>query len=330
MNSFLRNLTTSQQIGALFIVVFGVLSLATLWGFVRSLREHASDDPQAEAHAQEVKRFWGLIKTSWVMATVFWIGWALGDTVATVLFAIVGFFALREFITLSPTRRGDHRSLVLAFFVVLPLQFILVGTRHFDLFTVFIPVYVFLALPVVSALANDPERFLERNAKLQWGIMVCVYGMSHVPALLLLDFPGYENKGAFLVFFLVFVVQTSTVVQHMVGLKLKRPPSSPNVSKSFNWTHWAIGVLAASLLGALFTGITPFKPGQALALAFIAAVSGSLGHLVMKALKRDRGVTSWGFQGLSTTGAGGLLDRVDALCFAAPIFFHSARWYFGL
>ena len=95
MNSFLRNLTTSQQIGALFIVVFGVLSLATLWGFFRSLREHASDDPQAEAHAQEVKRFWGLIKTSWVMATVFWIGWALGDTVATVLFAIVGFFALR-------------------------------------------------------------------------------------------------------------------------------------------------------------------------------------------------------------------------------------------
>ena len=195
MNSFLRNLTTSQQIGALFIVVFGVLSLATLWGFFRSLREHASDDPQAEAHAQEVKRFWGLIKTSWVMATVFWIGWALGDTVATVLFAIVGFFALREFITLSPTRRGDHRSLVLAFFVVLPLQFTIVGSRMFDLFTVFIPVYVFLALPVVSALANDPERFLERNAKLQWGIMVCVYGMSHVPALLLLDWVGLDIKG---------------------------------------------------------------------------------------------------------------------------------------
>ena len=330
MNSFLRNLTTSQQIGALFIVVFGVLSLATLWGFFRSLREHASDDPQAEAHAQEVKRFWGLIKTSWVMATVFWIGWALGDTVATVLFAIVGFFALREFITLSPTRRGDHRSLVLAFFVVLPLQFTIVGSRMFDLFTVFIPVYVFLALPVVSALANDPERFLERNAKLQWGIMVCVYGMSHVPALLLLDFPGYKDKGAFLVFFLVFVVQTATVVQHMVGLKLKRPPSAPNVSKSFNWTHWGVGVVAASLLGVLFTGITPFKPGQALALAFIAAVSGSLGHLVMKALKRDRGVTSWGLQGMSVTGAGGLLDRVDALCFAAPIFFHSVRWYFGL
>lgn len=330
MNSFLRNLTTSQQIGALFIVVFGVLSLATLWGFFRSLREHASDDPQAEAHAQEVKRFWGLIKTSWVMATVFWIGWALGDTVATVLFAIVGFFALREFITLSPTRRGDHRSLVLAFFVVLPLQFTIVGSRMFDLFTVFIPVYVFLALPVVSALANDPERFLERNAKLQWGIMVCVYGMSHVPALLLLDFPGYREKGAFLVFFLVFVAQTCMLVQHLLGRRFPHKPVAPQVSQSFQWASWLAGVATGGLVGGLLSFITPFKPGQALGMALLACFAGSLGHLVMKALKRDRGVTSWGMQGMSVTGAGGLLDRVDALCFAAPVFFHSARWYFGL
>ena len=330
MNSFLRNLTTSQQIGALFIVVFGVLSLATLWGFFRSLREHASDDPQAEAHAQEVKRFWGLIKTSWVMATVFWIGWALGDTVATVLFAIVGFFALREFITLSPTRRGDHRSLVLAFFVVLPLQFTIVGSRMFDLFTVFIPVYVFLALPVVSALANDPERFLERNAKLQWGIMVCVYGMSHVPALLLLDFPGYRDKGAFLVFFLVFVVQTCMLVQHLLGRRFPHKPVAPQVSQSFQWASWLAGVATGGLVGGLLSFITPFKPGQALGMALLACFAGSLGHLVMKALKRDRGVTSWGMQGMSVTGAGGLLDRVDALCFAAPVFFHSTRWYFGL
>ena len=330
MNSFLRNLSTSQQIGALFIVMFGVLSLATLWCFVRSLREHPSDDPLSDARVQEIKRFWGLIKTSWVMATVFWVGWALGDTVATVLFAIVGFFALREFITLSPTRRGDHRSLVLAFFVVLPLQFTIVGSKMFDLFTVFIPVYVFLALPVVSALANDPERFLERNAKLQWGIMVCVYGMSHVPALLLLDFPGYREKGAFLVFFLVFVVQTCMLVQHLLGRRFPHKPVAPQVSQSFQWASWLAGVAAGGLAGGLLSFITPFKPGQALGMALLACFAGSLGHLVMKALKRDRGVTSWGMQGMSVTGAGGLLDRVDALCFAAPVFFHSARWYFGL
>ena len=330
MNNFLRNLTATQQVGALFLVMFGILSIVTVWAFVRNLREHASDDPEAEARVLEAKRFWGLLKTSWMMASVFWIGWVLGDTVATVLFAIVGFFALREFITLSPTRRGDHRSLVLAFFVVLPLQFWIVGSKHFDLFTVFIPVYVFLALPVVSALANDPQRFLERNAKLQWGIMVCVYGMSHVPALLLLDFPGYRDKGAFLVFFLVFVVQTCMVVQHLLGRRFPHKPVAPQVSQSFQWTSWLVGVAAGGPAGGLLTFITPFKPGQALGMALLACVAGSLGHLVMKALKRDRGITSWGMQGMSVTGAGGLLDRVDALCFAAPVFFHSVRWYFGV
>ena len=232
--------------------------------------------------------------------------------------------------TLSPTRRGDHRSLVLAFFVVLPVQYWLVGTEHFDLFTVFIPVYVFLAIPVVSALANDPQRFLERNAKLQWGIMVCIYGMSHVPALLLHDFPNYDKKNAFLVFFLVIVVQTCVVVQHFASRKLKRPPTAPNISQSFNWRSWLIALLVAGLVGAVLSGITPFWPPQGFVMAIIACAAGTLGHFVMKALKRDRGIPSWGGQMASVTGAGGLLDRVDALCFAAPVFFHSVRWYFGL
>jgi phosphatidate cytidylyltransferase len=177
----------------------------------------------------------------------------------------------------------------------------------------------------VSALANDPQRFLERNAKLQWGIMVCVYGMSHVPALLLLDFPNWdERKNAFLVFFLVFVVQICMVVQYLAQRLIKRPPRAPLISLSFNWTSWAIGVLAGGLVGGLLAGITPFKPGPAMGMALIACAAGTLGHLVMKALKRDRGGT------VSVTGATGLLDRVDALCFAAPVFFHSVRWYFDL
>jgi phosphatidate cytidylyltransferase len=295
--------------------------------FLLTLRERSHHDDVRHA---ELKNFRKLLGTSWFMVVTFWLAWALGDVVATILFALISFFALREFITLSPTRRGDHRALVLAFFVVLPAQFWLVGSQHFDLFTVFIPVYVFLAVPVASALGGDTQRFLERNAKLQWGIMVCVYGMSHVPALLLLDFPGYRDKGAFLVFFLVFVVQTCMLVQHLLGRRFPHKPVAPQVSQSFQWTSWLAGVAAGGLAGGLLTFITPFKPGQALGMALLACVAGSLGHLVMKALKRDRGITSWGMQGMSVTGAGGLLDRVDALCFAAPVFFHSVRWYFGL
>ncbi len=330
MNQFLRSMTATQQVGALFLIIFGILAAISAWNFIAILRERGEDE-QGQKRLAELSYFAGLLRSSWFMVIVFWVGWASGDWVATVLFALISFFALREFITLSPTRRGDHRSLVLAFFVVLPIQFWLVGTEHFDLFTVFIPVYVFLAIPVVSALADDPERFLERNAKLQWGIMVCVYGMSHVPALLLLDFPGYAGKSAFLVFFLVFVVQTCMVVQHIAARQLRRAPHAPRVSQSFNWASWGIGVAVASFLGGLLSGITPFKPAQALAMAIIACIAGSMGHLVMKALKRDRGISNWGKQGMpGVTGASGLLDRVDALCFAAPIFFHSVRWYFGV
>ena len=326
MTSFLRNLTPSQQVGLLFIFVFGALVLISIYGFVMSMKDNAEDD----ANSQKIKDFNGLLRTSWLMSVVFWVGWTLGETMATVLFGIVAFFALREFITLSPTRQGDHNSLVIAFFIVLPVQFALVITERFDLVTVFIPVYVFLAIPVVGALAGDTRHFLERNAKLQWGIMVCVYGISHVPALLLLKFPNYQGKNAFLVFFLVFVVQTCMIAQHLVGKRLAKAPSAPGVSKSFNWTSWFIAVLVASLVGGVMAGLTPFKPAQAVAMAMIACVSGSLGHLVMKALKRDRGITNWGTEGKSVTGASGLLDRVDALCFAAPVFFHSVRWYFGI
>jgi phosphatidate cytidylyltransferase len=328
MTSFLRSLSPDQQVSLLFVVLFGLLMLASGATVLLSLRERRLPEPDERKHLR-LQDYQALLRTSWLMMLVFWLAWAAGEGFAIVLFGFVSFFTLREFISLSPTRRGDHRSLVLAFFIVLPLQYALVWHREFNLFTVFIPVYVFLAIPVVSALGNDPQRFLERNAKLQWGIMVCVYGMSHVPALLLLQFHDFEGRMAFLVFFLVLVVQTCMLVQHLVARRLERPVA-PAISASFQWRSWAAGLLAGGMVGAALAGLTPFKPGRALAMALIACAAGSLGHLVMKAIKRDRGVTHWGAAGRSVTGASGLLDRVDALCFAAPVFFHSVRWTFNL
>jgi phosphatidate cytidylyltransferase len=329
MYFYLKNLPPTQQIGALFVLVFGLLLLGSVTAFAFSIKEFANE-AEAERRRARLQSINGILRTSWVMVLVFWIGWLVGNRTALVLFALVSFFSLREFLTLSPTRRGDHRSLVLAFFVVLPLQYQLIWAEHFDMFAVFIPVFVFLALPVVSALGNDPQHFLERNAKLQWGIMVCIYGMSHVPALLLLHFPGYDHRNAFMVFFLVMVVQVCMVTQHLVGRWLKKKPVAAAISTSFNWPSWWIGICTASVFGAALAGITPWVPGTAFAFSFIACLAGSLGHFVMKALKRDRGIPSWGKEGQAVTGAGGLLDRVDALCFAAPVFFHSARWYFDL
>jgi phosphatidate cytidylyltransferase len=319
----LRSLSVTQQVGLLFVALFGALALVTLVTFARSLREEAPADDGVR------ERFLRELRALWIGALLFWIAWAAGPFVSTLLFGLVSFLALREFVTLTNTRRGDHRSLLLAFFVVLPLQYVLVGTRLFNAFTVFIPVYVFFAIPVVSALANDPQRFLERTAKIQWGITVCVYGMSHAPALLLLDLPRWRERGAFLVFYLVAVVAAAQIAQELASRRLRRRPVARAISRSFSWRSWLVGAAAAAAVGALLYWTTPFKPLPALAMGAIAGASGLLGEFVMKALKRDAGVRTWSGRP-SVTGAVGLLDRVAPLCFAAPVFFHSVRWYFGL
>jgi phosphatidate cytidylyltransferase len=318
----LRELSVDQQVALLFLILFGALVLATSAAVVMALR--GTSTPERAAAQQRLRRE---LRALWIGASLFWLAWVSGALGATLLFAVVSFLALREFITLMHTRRSDHRSLVLAFFAVLPLQYAIVAGRWFDLFTVFIPVYVFLALPMASALAGDPERFLERNAKMQWGIMVCVYGLSHAPALLLLEFPRYEGRGAFLLFFLVAVAASAQIVQEAAGRRLRRRPVARQISRDFSLYSWFIGAFVAAWIGAALYWITPFKAGQALAIGFIAAGAGTLGDLVMKALKRDAGVLAWGNRS-SVTGAVGLLDRVAPLCFAAPVFFHSVRWYF--
>jgi phosphatidate cytidylyltransferase len=323
MMGALRNLSVSEQVGLLFVALFGVLALVTVIALVRTLRD-------SDAQTQETQHSFNRdLRAVWVASVIFWTAWAAGALVSTLLFGIVSFIALRELITLTHTRRADHRSLLLAFFVVLPIQYVLVAWQLFDLFTVFIPVYVFLAIPVVSAFGNDPQRFLERTAKIQWGIMVCVYGISHAPALLLLELPNYAERGAFLVLFLVGVVAVAQIAQESASRRLRRRPVARAISRSFSVRAWVIGALSAGLLGALLYWVTPFKPIPALLMGFIAGGCGTLGEFVMKALKRDAGVRNWGGKA-SVTGAVGLLDRVAPLCFAAPVFFHAVRWYFGL
>ena len=317
----LRTWSVSEQVALLFVIVFGLLLASTIAWTLMSLRD------MAESPRRRHERFGRDLRAVWIGAVLFWLSWMSGAVGATLLFGTVSFLALREFITLMHTRRGDHRGLIIAFFVVLPIQFAIAGGRWFDLFTVFIPVYVFLAIPVVSALAGDPQRFLERNAKIQWGIMVCVYGLSHAPALLLLEFAGYDDRGAFLLFFLVVVSTVAQLVQEGVSRRFRGVPAARQIDRSFSARGWILGVALAGVVGAALYWITPFKPFQALVLAALAGGAGTLGELVMRALKRDAGVASWG-NASAVTGAVGLLDRIAPLAFAAPIFFHLTRWYF--
>ena len=259
----------------------------------------------------------------WVMALFFGSALAMGRTALVVMFALMSFLALREFITLTPTRRADHRGLFWAFFVILPLHYWTLGTAWYGLFVILIPVYAFLFIPMCNALAGDTEHFLERTAKTQWGLMVAVYCVSHAPALLILNVRGVPQGNARLLFFLVLIAQLSDVLQYVWGKLCGRRPIAPKLSPNKTIEGLVGGGLSTVAVGAALWWSTPFTPLQAAGLAAVIVVMGFFGGLVMSAIKRDRGVKDYGEL---IPGHGGVLDRIDSICFAAPVFFHIVRW----
>jgi phosphatidate cytidylyltransferase len=265
------------------------------------------------------------VRAWWVMVAIFAVAYVLGKIATLVMFGLISFVALREILTLTPTRLGDHRALSIAFFVIVPVQYWLIGVDWYDLFSIFIPVYAFLMLPATAALAEDTENFLERTAKIQWGVMIAVYCISHVPALLLLQIPGYTGQNALLLFYLLLVVQMSDVLQYVFGKLFGRTKVAPVVSPSKTVEGFVGGAAGAVAIGAAMWWITPFSPLQAAGMAFIIVMMGFLGGLVLSAVKRSLGAKDWGTM---ISGHGGMMDRMDSVSFAAPVFFHLTRHFF--
>ena len=265
------------------------------------------------------------VKAWWVMVAVFGVALATGGLGSVILFGLMSFFALREFITLTPTRPGDHRTLFWAFFIITPLQYYLVAMEWYGLFSILIPVYAFILVPTRSALAGDSEHFLERTAKIQWALMVCVYCVSHVPALLTLKVKGYEGQNAKLLLFFVLVVQISDVLQYVWGKMFGKHAIVPTISPNKTVEGFWGGVLSATAIGTALWWATPFQWWEAALFSFLLTLMGFFGGLVMSAIKRDRGVKDFGSL---IEGHGGIMDRIDSLCFAAPVFFHLVRYYY--
>lgn len=265
------------------------------------------------------------VQAWWIMVAIFAISFLLGKVATIVLFALVSFFALREFITLTPTKAGDHRALSLAFFVLIPVQYYLINIEWYSLFAIFIPVYGFLILPSLSVITQDTENFLERSAKIQWGIMVTIYCISHVPALLLLNIPDYSGQNALLLFYMLLIVQISDVLQYVFGKLFGKTKIAPVVSPSKTVEGFIGGIIGATVIGTAMWWITPFSPLQAAGMAFVTVLMGFLGGLVLSAVKRSLGAKDWGTM---IKGHGGMMDRMDSVSFAAPIFFHLTRYFF--
>ncbi len=309
------------QLITLLTAVGGILALATVIG--QGLRMRLSPDGTNAV----IENLNARILSWWGMVALLGLAFLMGRGAVVLLFGLCSFAALREFLTLTHTMRADHWALVASFFVVLPLQYWFVWTDWYGLFSIMIPVYAFLLLPIVSALRGSTDSFLARVSETQWALMIAVFCVSHVPALLTLQIPGFEGRNILLIAWLVFVVQFSDVLQYAWGKLLGRHPVAPRLSPSKTWEGLIGGVLSATLAGASLWWITPFSFTQALGIGLVVTLMGFCGGLVMSAIKRDRGVKDWGHL---IEGHGGFIDRLDSVMFAAPIFFHIVRYNWSL
>ncbi len=273
-----------------------------------------------------IDNFNAQIAAWWKMCVVLVLSVVLGRIGSLVLFGILSFLALREYLTLVPTRRGDHRTLFWSFFVIMPLQYCVLGFHWYVLLAIMIPILACVFIPTSIAVAGDTAHFLERAAKIQFGLMVCGYCLSHAAALLQLKIPGFGGHPARLLLYLGIVDQMNDLLQYVWGKLIGKNKIAWRVSPDKTWEGFFGGLVSATTLGTLLWWATPFTPLQSAGMSFIICILGFAGSLVMKAIKRDIGIKDFG---AVIERREGILDRIDSLCFAAPIFFHVLRYYFA-
>lgn len=314
-------MTAPEEFFRLMLGVVIVLSVASALGEILRRRF------DADGTNPVIENLNARINSWWAMVILLAIALLFGRVGIVVLFGLMSFAALREFLTLTVKSRADHWALLVSFFVIIPVQYWLIYIDWYGLYSIFIPVYAFLFMPILVALRGDTSRFLSRVAETQWGLMVAVFAASHVPALLTLDIPGFEGREVLLIAWLVVVVQGSDVLQYVWGKLIGKHPVAPSLSPSKTWEGFAGGVLSASALGALLAWLTPFAIWQAALLAIVVTLMGFFGGLVMSAIKRDKGVKDWGHL---IAGHGGFTDRLDSVVFSAPVFFHIIRYFWSV
>src|SRR5262249_10195099 len=279
-------LTVADQAIRLFAGIGITLLVASVIGYVLKMGV-----AQGRPHVV-IDNLNARIKSWWVIVSVVGVAFMLGRDGMTLLFVFVSFMALREFTAPIQSRR-DGGLLAVSFLVVLPAQYLLVRLGWFSWYSTFVPACAFILMPIVAAATNNTRRFAECATTVQWGLMICVFCISHVPAILTLDIAGYDGRNLLLIVFLMVVVQSSDVLQYVWGRLCGRRKVAPTISSAKTWEGLIGGVASATALGAALFWITPFTPLEAALMALTVNTMGVLGGFVMSAIKRSRDIKDW-------------------------------------
>lgn len=315
---------TPATLIVLWVLVF-LLGAATL--IAQRLSRHKPNAGETELELR--------VRSWWVIVGLLIGALLVGRTMALVLFAFISFLALKEYLSIIPTRRAD-RSVLFFAYLTIPLQYWLVATEQYGIFIVLVPVWMFLLLPSAMVMLGQTEGFLKAVGTLHWGVMSTVYSLGHMAYLLVLPKEvGHIAEGAALVVTLLILTELNDVAQYVWGKSFGRHKISPKVSPGKTWEGF-LGGMATTLVAAyvLISALLPqlSVPGAlsidwwifVALIGFAISLGGFFGDLTESAVKRDLGIKD---SGALIPGHGGILDRVDSLIFTAPLFFHITRYF---
>jgi phosphatidate cytidylyltransferase len=281
---------------------------------------------------RDYRELWLRVRTWWIIVGLFMVAVVLNRGGVLVFFAVVSVLALREYLTLVPARAADWRVLSLAF-ASIPLQYLWIYREWYGMFIIFIPVYLFLLIPTRLVMMGVTDGFLQATSAVHWGLMTCVFSISHAAYLLVLK-PGEDPRwtphlavgadvavmGAGLLLFLVLLTELNDIFQYIWGKCLGQQKVAPHVSPKKTWAGLVGGVVTTTVLAAVMGPWLTFMDWQRSMLAgLLIGLAGFAGDLSISAIKRDLGVKD---SGTALPGHGGILDRIDSLTYTAPLFFH--------
>lgn len=290
-------------------VVFGLLVLASCARLI--LAANNADKDYTELR-QRIQSWWWMIGSLFLVLTI-------SSGAAITFFGFLSFLALKEFLSIVSTRQADRRVIFWAYLAI-PVQYYWVYTGQYGMFIVFVPVYVFLFLPMRMVLIGETKGFIQSAALLHWAVMLAVFCISHIAYLLTLAPLNAEAGSVGLVLFLLFMTQANDVCQFIWGKLLGRHKIIPKVSPNKTWEGFIGGFVTITLCaGWVAPLLTPLTMWQGFVAGIIIAGAGFIGDVVISSVKRDLQIKD---AGQLIPGHGGILDRMDSLLYTAPLFFH--------
>ena len=301
--------TLSSELIFIILLIAGILSVTSIGLFVAGKAFPKSNLSELKSRT----RSW------WIMSVMFVGAIFISYKVSYFCLAFLSFIAFRELYSVLGFRNSDRKAIFLALLAI-PIQYYLAYMAWYGAFIIFIPVIIFLLLPLPMVLKGETHGITRSMSQLQWILMLSVFGISHLAYLLSLpDLDGFTSGGRGLLMFLIFLTEINDIMQFVWGKIFGKHKIIPKVSPNKTWEGFIGGMLSTVAIGYLLMFLTPLSVPQVLLVSFLVAISGFLGDIVISAIKRDKGIKDMGD---TIPGHGGVFDRIDSLSYTAPVFFH--------